>query len=36
MWLHFSMWHADHFDHIKKEADSSIIGFGGDYDGVPR
>lgn len=27
---------ADHFDHIKKVADSSIIGFGGDYDGVPR
>ncbi|KAK2914257.1 hypothetical protein QQF64_029750 [Cirrhinus molitorella] len=27
---------ADHFDHIKKVADASIIGFGGDYDGVPR
>lgn len=27
---------ADHFDHIKKVAGSSIIGFGGDYDGVPR
>ncbi|ROL41182.1 Dipeptidase 1 [Anabarilius grahami] len=27
---------ADHFDHIKKVADASIIGFGGDYDGVTR
>uniref|UniRef100_A0A672KM68 Dipeptidase n=1 Tax=Sinocyclocheilus grahami TaxID=75366 RepID=A0A672KM68_SINGR len=27
---------ADHFDHIKKVAGSSIIGFGGDYDGVSR
>uniref|UniRef100_A0A8C2DDL7 Dipeptidase n=1 Tax=Cyprinus carpio TaxID=7962 RepID=A0A8C2DDL7_CYPCA len=27
---------ADHFDHIKKVAGSSIIGFGGDYDGVTR
>ncbi|XP_030621025.1 dipeptidase 1 [Chanos chanos] len=27
---------ADHFDHIKKVAGSSIIGFGGDYDGVAR
>ncbi|XP_051757474.1 dipeptidase 1 [Ctenopharyngodon idella] len=27
---------ADHFDHIKKVAGASIIGFGGDYDGVPR
>ncbi|XP_012674677.1 dipeptidase 1 [Clupea harengus] len=27
---------ADHFDHIKKVADASIIGFGGDYDGVSR
>ncbi|XP_042616815.1 dipeptidase 1 isoform X1 [Cyprinus carpio] len=27
---------ADHFDHIRKVAGSSIIGFGGDYDGVPR
>ncbi|XP_051558325.1 dipeptidase 1 [Myxocyprinus asiaticus] len=27
---------ANHFDHIKKVAGSSIIGFGGDYDGVPR
>ncbi|XP_073691815.1 dipeptidase 1 [Garra rufa] len=27
---------ADHFDYIKKVADASIIGFGGDYDGVPR
>lgn len=36
MWLHFSIWHTDHFDHIKKVAGSSIIGFGGDYDGVPR
>ncbi|KAB5558873.1 hypothetical protein PHYPO_G00022250 [Pangasianodon hypophthalmus] len=27
---------ADHFDHIKKVGGSSIVGFGGDYDGVPR
>uniref|UniRef100_A0A4W6EU17 Dipeptidase n=1 Tax=Lates calcarifer TaxID=8187 RepID=A0A4W6EU17_LATCA len=27
---------ADHFDHIKKVAGASIIGFGGDYDGVTR
>lgn len=27
---------ADHFDHIKKVAGADIIGFGGDYDGVPR
>ncbi|KAJ7986034.1 hypothetical protein DPEC_G00346630 [Dallia pectoralis] len=27
---------ADHFDHIKKVAGPSIIGFGGDYDGVSR
>lgn len=27
---------ADHFDHIKKVAGPSIIGFGGDYDGVGR
>lgn len=27
---------ADHFDHIKKVAGASIIGFGGDYDGVSR
>ncbi|KAI1889913.1 hypothetical protein AGOR_G00167810 [Albula goreensis] len=27
---------ADHFDHIKRVAGSSIIGFGGDYDGVTR
>lgn len=27
---------ADHFDHIKKVAGSSIVGFGGDYDGVTR
>ncbi|KAJ8417785.1 hypothetical protein AAFF_G00226280 [Aldrovandia affinis] len=27
---------ADHFDHIKKVAGPSIIGFGGDYDGVTR
>ncbi|XP_051984177.1 dipeptidase 1-like [Xyrauchen texanus] len=27
---------ANHFDYIKKVAGSSIIGFGGDYDGVPR
>lgn len=27
---------ADHFDYIKKVAGSSIIGFGGDYDGVTR
>uniref|UniRef100_A0A8C9VW10 Dipeptidase n=1 Tax=Scleropages formosus TaxID=113540 RepID=A0A8C9VW10_SCLFO len=27
---------ADHFDHIKKVAGASIIGFGGDYDGVER
>ncbi|KAG9267068.1 dipeptidase 1 [Astyanax mexicanus] len=27
---------ADHFDHIKKVAGSSIVGFGGDYDGVGR
>ncbi|KAF7703338.1 hypothetical protein HF521_022345 [Silurus meridionalis] len=27
---------ADHFDHIKKEFGSSIVGFGGDYDGVDR
>ncbi|XP_030582339.1 dipeptidase 1 [Archocentrus centrarchus] len=25
---------TDHFDHIKKVAGASIIGFGGDYDGV--
>ncbi|XP_027008838.1 dipeptidase 1 [Tachysurus fulvidraco] len=25
---------ADHFDHIKKVAGSSSVGFGGDYDGV--
>ncbi|KAI5608555.1 dipeptidase 1 precursor, partial [Silurus asotus] len=27
---------ADHFDHIKKEFGSSIVGFGGDYDSVDR
>ncbi|XP_076879581.1 dipeptidase 1 isoform X1 [Brachyhypopomus gauderio] len=27
---------ADHFDHIKKIAGSSTVGFGGDYDGVNR
>ncbi|MCJ8737420.1 hypothetical protein PDJAM_G00023750 [Pangasius djambal] len=27
---------ADHFDHIKEVAGSSIVGFGGDYDGVTR
>ncbi|XP_027870513.1 dipeptidase 1 [Xiphophorus couchianus] len=27
---------ADHFDHIKKVGGAGIIGFGGDYDGVPR
>uniref|UniRef100_A0A8C8EL83 Dipeptidase n=1 Tax=Oncorhynchus tshawytscha TaxID=74940 RepID=A0A8C8EL83_ONCTS len=27
---------ADHFDHIKNVAGHSIIGFGGDYDGVGR
>uniref|UniRef100_A0A3P8TLX7 Dipeptidase n=1 Tax=Amphiprion percula TaxID=161767 RepID=A0A3P8TLX7_AMPPE len=27
---------ADHFDHIKEVAGADIIGFGGDYDGVPR
>ncbi|XP_061598056.1 dipeptidase 1 [Cololabis saira] len=27
---------ADHFDHIKKVAGATIIGFGGDYDGVTR
>uniref|UniRef100_A0A3P9KYP8 Dipeptidase n=1 Tax=Oryzias latipes TaxID=8090 RepID=A0A3P9KYP8_ORYLA len=27
---------ADHFDHIKKVGGAEIIGFGGDYDGVPR
>ncbi|KAL7866545.1 hypothetical protein AOLI_G00143590 [Acnodon oligacanthus] len=27
---------ADHFDHIKNVAGASIVGFGGDYDGVPR
>ncbi|KAM3877054.1 dipeptidase 1 [Diretmus argenteus] len=27
---------ADHFDHIKEVAGASIIGFGGDYDGVGR
>ncbi|KAK3562026.1 hypothetical protein QTP86_024793, partial [Hemibagrus guttatus] len=27
---------ADHFDHIKKIAGSSSVGFGGDYDGVTR
>ncbi|KAJ8400483.1 hypothetical protein AAFF_G00396070 [Aldrovandia affinis] len=27
---------ADHFDHIKKVAGHSIIGFGSDYDGVKR
>ncbi|XP_014863424.1 dipeptidase 1 [Poecilia latipinna] len=27
---------ADHFDHIKKVGSAGIIGFGGDYDGVPR
>ncbi|XP_072516329.1 dipeptidase 1 [Salminus brasiliensis] len=27
---------ADHFDHIKKVAGASIVGFGGDYDGVSR
>ncbi|CAL8381239.1 unnamed protein product [Arctogadus glacialis] len=27
---------ADHFDYIKKLAGPSIIGFGGDYDGVTR
>ncbi|KAL2088470.1 hypothetical protein ACEWY4_015369 [Coilia grayii] len=27
---------ADHFDHIKNVAGPSIIGFGGDYDGVTR
>ena len=26
----------DHFDYIKKLAGPSIIGFGGDYDGVNR
>ena len=26
----------DHFDYIKKLAGPSIIGFGGDYDGVTR
>lgn len=28
--------HKDHFDYIKKVAGSSIVGFGGDYDGVTR
>ncbi|XP_029000702.1 dipeptidase 1 [Betta splendens] len=27
---------ADHFDHIKKVAGAESVGFGGDYDGVPR
>ncbi|XP_035275413.1 dipeptidase 1 [Anguilla anguilla] len=27
---------ADHFDHIKNVAGPSVIGFGGDYDGVTR
>ncbi|XP_053721986.1 dipeptidase 1-like [Synchiropus splendidus] len=27
---------ADHFDYIKKVGGADIIGFGGDYDGVPR
>ncbi|XP_018096999.2 dipeptidase 1-like isoform X1 [Xenopus laevis] len=27
---------ADHFDHIKKVAGYEYVGFGGDYDGVPR
>ncbi|XP_036442782.1 dipeptidase 1 [Colossoma macropomum] len=27
---------ADHFDHIKNVGGASIVGFGGDYDGVPR
>lgn len=27
---------ADHFDHIKKIAGYESVGFGGDYDGVPR
>ncbi|KAL7854699.1 hypothetical protein SRHO_G00168890 [Serrasalmus rhombeus] len=27
---------ADHFDHIKNVAGASIVGFGGDYDGVAR
>uniref|UniRef100_F6PWK4 Dipeptidase n=1 Tax=Xenopus tropicalis TaxID=8364 RepID=F6PWK4_XENTR len=27
---------ADHFDHIKKVAGFEHVGFGGDYDGVPR
>ncbi|XP_078463401.1 dipeptidase 1-like [Lampetra planeri] len=27
---------ADHFDHIKKIAGNESVGFGGDYDGVPR
>ncbi|XP_066504105.1 dipeptidase 1-like [Hoplias malabaricus] len=27
---------ADHFDYIKKVAGASIVGFGGDYDGVSR
>uniref|UniRef100_A0A3B4C3A3 Dipeptidase n=1 Tax=Pygocentrus nattereri TaxID=42514 RepID=A0A3B4C3A3_PYGNA len=27
---------ADHFDHIKNVAGASIVGFGGDYDGVTR
>lgn len=31
-----SFFHADHFDHIKKVGGAEIIGFGGDYDGVPR
>lgn len=34
--MHFLPWHADHFDYIKKVAGASIIGFGGDYDGVGR
>lgn len=27
---------TDHFDHLLKEGGPTIIGFGGDYDGVTR
>lgn len=32
----FTIFIADHFDHIKKVGGAGIIGFGGDYDGVTR
>lgn len=36
LFVKFTTFIVDHFDHIKKVAGAGSVGFGGDYDGVNR